>query len=83
MLSCSDPILNRGFILERRFAPDVQRANSFRRVKLVSRQRQVIRRCLSHVNLHLARRLHCVAVVQHAARTADFGNPFYGKQVTR
>ena len=75
---------------EWRFAADVPilsgqvpRANPFRRMKLVARKRKVVRRNLSHVNLHLARRLHCVAVIQHATRAADFGNPFDGEQHAR
>jgi len=65
---------------ERRFAADVQRANPLRRVKLVAGQRKVVRRNLSHINRQLARRLHGVAMVEHATRATDFGNPLDGEQ---
>ncbi len=65
---------------ERRFATDVQRTNPFRGIELVARQREVIRRHLSHISLHLARRLNSVAMIQHAARAADFGDLFDGEE---
>ena len=65
---------------KRRFAPDVQRANTFRRVKLVARKRKVVHRNLSDVNLHLARCLHRVAVIEHASRLANFRDPFDREQ---
>ena len=52
-------------------------------MKLVARQRKVVGRNLSHVNLHLARCLHRVAVVQHAPRLADFRDPLDREQHTR
>ena len=52
--------------LHRRAAADVQRADSLRRADLVSRDRQQVERRAARVDLHLAERLHGVAVEDDA-----------------
>ena len=55
-------------------APDIQRADAFRAVNLVRRDRQQIDVVLDHVDRNFADRLHRVRVEQNAALVAELAD---------